>query len=163
MPERRLPGRSIESLTRAGHGGSLGEALLERTLRVRAVHHYARPGWSAERNRAAFGAVADPHPHEYAITVTVRGTLDEDGFVVDLVELDRLLAEIVSPLHESDLNERIPDVRAGRLQPSTEALARWLWERLEGRFPGPARLVRVRVAESAELAAEYPASAPFPA
>lgn len=135
----------------------MSEVTLARTVRVRAVHHYARSGWSAERNRSAFGAVADPHPHEYEVTVTVRGPLDPEGFVVDLVALDRLLAEVVGALDGTDLNQAIPDVRAGRLQPSTEALARWIWQRVEGRVPGSARLERVRVAEGPELAAEYPA------
>jgi 6-pyruvoyl-tetrahydropterin synthase len=135
----------------------LVEALLERTLLVRAVHHYGRRNWSAERNREAFGAVADPHPHDWTVTVGVRGPLDEDGFVVDLTALDRVLGEVVGALEGADLNEAVPDVREGRLQPSTETIARWLWEELEGRIPGSARLARVRVAESAELASEYPA------
>ena len=58
---------------------------------------------------------------------------------------------------KGDLNALVPEVRAGRVQPSTEALARWLWERLEPRIPGSARLARVRVAEGPELAAESPA------
>jgi 6-pyruvoyl-tetrahydropterin synthase len=136
----------------------LSEALLERTVGFRARHHYARPGWSAERNRAAFGSVAEPHSHDYRVTVRVRGPLGGDGFVTDLAELDRLLAEVVQALDGTDLNESVPDVRAGLVQPSTEVLARWLWGRLEGRIGGGARVAQVRVAESAELAAEYPAS-----
>jgi 6-pyruvoyltetrahydropterin/6-carboxytetrahydropterin synthase len=135
----------------------VAEAALERTLRVHAVHHYARPGWSVEQNRAAFGPVADPHAHDYVVTVCVRGPLDADGFVVDLRALDELLAIELGPLDGGDLNELVPDVRAGLVQPSTETIARWLWQRLEGRIPGRARLVRVRVAEGPELAAEYPA------
>ena len=135
----------------------MAEAALERTLRVRATHRYHRPDWSAERNRDAFGAVAEPHGHDYAVTVTVHGPIDPHGFLVDLPALDRLLADELRPLDGGDLNELVPEVRAGRLQPSTEALARWLWERLEGRIPGGARLVRARVAEGPELAAEYPA------
>jgi 6-pyruvoyl-tetrahydropterin synthase len=135
----------------------VAEAALERTLRVRAVHHYARPGWSPEQNRAVFGPVADPHAHDYVVTVTVRGPIDADGFVVDLRALDDLLAREVGVLDGGDLNGLVPEVRAGSLQPSTEAIARWLWERLEGRMPGTARLVHVRVAEGPELAAEYPA------
>lgn len=132
------------------------EAALERTLRIRATHHYRRADWSVERNRAVFGAVAEPHAHEYVVTVTVRGPLDPHGFVVDLAALDGVLAAEIGALDGGDLNELVPDVRAGRIQPSTEALARWLWTKLEARIPGPARLARVRVAESPELAAEYP-------
>ena len=135
----------------------MNEAALERTLRVHAVHHYARAGASHEANRVEFGAVAEPHAHDYVVTVTVRGAVDADGFIVDLGALDRVLADEVGALDGGDLNERIPEVRAGRLQPSTEVIARWLFDRLEPRVPGPARLVRVRVAEGPTLAAEYPA------
>jgi 6-pyruvoyltetrahydropterin/6-carboxytetrahydropterin synthase len=133
------------------------DAQLERTVRVRATHRYDRRDWSPERNREVFGAVAEPHAHDYAVTVTVRGPIDEHGFLVDLPALDELLAREVGALDGGDLNAIVRDVRSGRLQPSTETLARWLWETLEGRVPGGARLVRVRVAESADLAAVYPA------
>jgi 6-pyruvoyl-tetrahydropterin synthase len=131
----------------------VAKAALERTIRFRAHHHYRRADWSEARNREAFGPVADPHAHEYVVTVTVRGEIDAHGFVVDLVALDALLAERILVLDGSDLNERI--FRDGTLQPSNEALARWVWEQLVDRVPAPARLARVRVAESATLAAEY--------
>lgn len=82
----------------------------------------------------------------------VEGT----GFVVDLSELDRILdREITGPLDGADLNVAIPEVAGGEVQPGTEALARIFFERLEPLIPGDARLERVRVAESEELAAEY--------
>ena len=84
---------------------------------MRAAHHYARPGWSLEQNRAAFGAVADSHAHDYRITVTLRGPIDPEGFIVDLVALDRLLAAYVRALDGTDLNEAIPEVRAGCSSP----------------------------------------------
>ena len=58
-------------------------------------------------------------------------------------------------LDGADLNQAIPEMSSGRLQPSTEVLARWAWEQIADRIPDPARLIRVRVAESAGLAAEY--------
>ena len=131
----------------------MAEAALERAVGFRAYHHYRRSDWSEERNREAFGAVADPHAHDYVVTITVRGTIDPHGFVVDLRALDALLDERIRSLEGSDLNARVfPD---GGIQPSTEALARWAWEQLAHRIPAPARLVSVRVAESATLAAEY--------
>ena len=133
----------------------MADAALERTVRFRATHHYRRAGWSEAQNREAFGAVADPHSHDYAVTVVVRGPIDPSGFVVDLAALDRLLADDLGPLQGADLNQAIPGLEDGTLQPSSEALARRLWERLESRIPGTARLIMVRVAESANLAAQY--------
>jgi 6-pyruvoyltetrahydropterin/6-carboxytetrahydropterin synthase len=129
------------------------EATLERTVRFRAHHHYRRADWSEVGNREAFGAVAEPHSHDYVVTVTVKGELDAHGFMVHLPALDAAMAGVIGPLEGGDLNRLVFD--DGCVQPTTEALARWLWERLGPAIPVPARLARVRVAESSALAAEY--------
>ena len=133
----------------------MADATLERSVRFHASHYYRRAEWSPEKNRATFGSVGDPHPHDWVVTVSVRGPLDAHGFVMDLAVLDRLLGEVLGVLEGADLNQAIPEMRSGRLQPTTEALARWVWERLAAQVPEPAYLVRVRVAESTVLAAEY--------
>lgn len=136
---------------------STTEAALIRTVRFRAEHRYGRSDWPRERNEAVFGAEnLRAHGHEYAVEVTVRGPVDADtGFVAPLGELDGLLAdEVVGRLDGRSLNESVPAFREGALQPSTEALAGWIWGRLRGRIPGGARLVRIRVFESDELGAE---------
>lgn len=131
----------------------MSEVVLERTVRFSASHQYRRSEWSAARNREAFGPVADPHVHDYTVTVAVRGEMDSHGFVVNLAALDAALAGVVDPLDQGDLNRQV--FTDGRVQPSTEALARWFWVQMEDLIPPPARLVRVRVAESAELAAVW--------
>lgn len=134
----------------------MGEASLTRTVRFEARHRYAREEWTEEENRRAFGPSAEPHQHEWAVEVTVRGPIDaRTGFVVDLEDLDSRIRRVVGPFDQGDLNEAIPEVRQGRMIPTTESLARWIWERLAGEVPGTARLVRVRVVESDELASEY--------
>ena len=128
-------------------------AQLERTFRFRARHHYRRADLSEERGRKIFGETADPHEHDYSLTVTVGGELDRHGFVVDLVRLDQAVRDVIGPLEGGDLNRLV--FADGVVQPSTEALARWFWERLAGRVPKPAQLIRVRVAEDYELAAMW--------
>lgn len=132
------------------------EASLVRTVRFHASHRYGRPEWRDERNRRVFGASTESHAHDWTLEVTVRGPVDEDtGFVVDLAALDERLEELVGTVDGRDLNRSIPEVREGRMMPTTESLARWFWRRLASEIPGSARLVRVRVAESDTLAAEY--------
>ena len=133
---------------------------LTRTIRFHATHAYGRAEWSDQRNRQVFGGNVEPHPHDYAVSVSVRGDVDpETGFIVDLAALDTLLeSEIRSRLDGQHLNEVIEEFRSGRLQPSTEALAGLFWARLQGRIPGGVSLESVRVAESAELASEVRAS-----
>lgn len=135
----------------------MSEATLIRTVRFSAGHRYWRPEWGDERNREVFGASAELHEHSFALQVFVRGPVDgETGFVVDLEALDRLLREeVVEPLDRQDLTETIPAFRRGEQIPTTEALARHFFHALRERIPGPARLVRVRLHESDELASEY--------
>lgn len=131
-------------------------ASLVRIVGFSAGHHYRRRDWSEERNHAVFGGSVNPHGHNYRVEVTVGGEVDaETGFVVDLGQLDAVLAELIHrPLDQQDLNRVIPEVETGQMTPSTENLALWLWNRLDGRIPGTARLERLRVFESDTLAAE---------
>jgi len=128
---------------------------LVRVLRFSASHRYWRHDWSPDRNRAEFGALSESHSHDFRIEVAVQGPQDPmTGFVVELKALDALLAETLDPFRSGDLNEAIPEVRDGKVLPSTEALATWIWEKLDGRLPGGASLRRVKVWESEELGAE---------
>lgn len=130
-------------------------ASLIRAVTFSARHHYGRPDRSEEWNEARFGPQRTPHAHDYRVEVTVSGPLDPDtGFVTDLGHLDAALREVVEPLDGADLNEAVPEVREGTMQPSTEALALWLRGRLAPRVPAPARLRRIRVWESGRLAGE---------
>jgi 6-pyruvoyltetrahydropterin/6-carboxytetrahydropterin synthase len=143
------------------HFRRMSPSSLIRTARFRARHRYGRTGWTEEENRRSFGALAEPHEHEWVVEVQVGGPLDEEsGFLVDLEALDAVLEEVLGPLRGSDLNEAIPEVRNGGMVPSTEGLARWLFLRVADRVPPPARLERVKVAESETLSAEYRPSSP---
>jgi 6-pyruvoyltetrahydropterin/6-carboxytetrahydropterin synthase len=125
---------------------------LLRVFEFTAVHHYGRTDRSQEWNRRRFGDHLRPHEHRFRVEVQVSGSLDpETGFVVDLPALDRGLRELLGPLHGSDLNQSIDEVREGKMQPSTEALAGWVWRRLAPRLPPAVRLERVRVWEDSSL------------
>lgn len=129
---------------------------LTRTVRFHASHHYWMAEWPAERNRSSFGALADSHAHHYTCDVTVSGPMDpRTGTVVDLEQLDRLLAdEILAPLDQKDLNHDVPAFASGAPLPTCEALATWIFRRITARLPAGVRLDRVRVAEDTTLHAE---------
>ncbi|MEX2530442.1 MAG: 6-carboxytetrahydropterin synthase [Gemmatimonadota bacterium] len=131
------------------------ETSLIRTLSFSARHHYGRADRPEEWNEERFGDQRRPHRHEYTLVITVTGPPDpETSFVVDLGWLDRLLHEVVIPLEDTSLNESIPEVRSGKVQPSTEALALWFWERLAPRFDGEVRLSRLQLWENEHLGAQ---------
>ncbi len=109
--------------------------LISRTIHFNAAHRLFRRDRSEEWNRATFGAAANPagYGHNYALEVAVAGEPDpEDGMVVNLVELDRVLREEVDrPLDHRNLNEEIPEFRD--TVPTAENLALWIWRRVDAR------------------------------
>ena len=120
----------------------MDEATLERSAGFSARHHYWHPEWTEERNRAVFGALSEPHDHDYRVTVWVRGAMDPvTGFCVDLPARESALAVVLGPLRGADLNVAVAAFRDGGLLPSCENLARWIWERLAPELPGLSKVV----------------------
>ncbi|HUE77088.1 MAG TPA: 6-carboxytetrahydropterin synthase [Longimicrobiales bacterium] len=137
----------------------MGTAYLTRRVAFAAAHRYYRDDWSAERNRAVFGACANEHGHghNYAMEATVEGMIDpETGFVVDLGSLDDVLRrEIVVPLDHHHLNHDVPAFGPGGLIPTTENILAWAWPRIAERLPPGVRLHRLRLHEDHALFADY--------
>lgn len=128
---------------------------LTRRVRFRASHRYHRSDWDARENARVFGEQGQLHEHDWTVDVTVRGPLDPaTGWSVDLGSLDVLLRDIRMEIEGRNVGDALPEFGPGGRQPSTEELARWFWEQLRDRLPPPARLLRVRVAESDDLWAE---------
>jgi 6-pyruvoyltetrahydropterin/6-carboxytetrahydropterin synthase len=134
---------------------------LERRYRFSASHLYRRPEWSEAENRARFGKCANlpGHGHNYRLYVTVRGEVDAaTGFVVDLAQLDGLVQEhVLDRLDHQHLNAALAEFGEGGAIPSSENLVRWIREQLAGRLPAGSELVRLRVEEDEDLAAEWSA------
>ena len=132
---------------------------LTRRIRFAAAHRYSRPEWSAERNREVFGACANPsfHGHGYTCDVTVTGAIDEStGFVVDLGVLDRILAtEVVDRFDHRNINLDVPEFADGRLVPTGENLARFIFERVQRALGDRATVTAVTVAEDETLRATH--------
>ena len=77
------------------------------------------------------------------------------GMVMDLVELDRILAEeVTGRLDGTDLNQSLDAARAGTALPVCETIASELFGRILGRLPTGVSLERVRIEEAPDLAAE---------
>jgi 6-pyruvoyltetrahydropterin/6-carboxytetrahydropterin synthase len=132
---------------------------LERRYRFSASHLYRRPEWSEEENRRRFGKCANlpGHGHNYRLYVTVEGSVDSrTGFIVDLGALDALVAgRVVEVLDHQHLNAALPEFAQGEQIPSSENLVRWIHGRLAEALPAGASLVRLRLEEDEDLAAEW--------
>jgi 6-pyruvoyltetrahydropterin/6-carboxytetrahydropterin synthase len=134
-------------------------ATLTRRVTFAAAHRYRRPEWDDARNESVFGACARTtfHGHSYACEVTVRGPIDDTtGFVIDLGVLDRALQrEVRDRFDHRNINVDVPEFADGKLVPTGENLARFIFERVQ-RAIGPAGVVTlVSVAEDESLRASY--------
>lgn len=98
------------------------------------------------------------HGHTYGVEIQLRGTPDANGFLVDYDDIGKAWARLHALLDHRYLNE-IPGLEI----PSTEALAAWIWERLDranefmvgAHKPGEHSLLyRVHVSESSSTWAE---------
>jgi 6-pyruvoyltetrahydropterin/6-carboxytetrahydropterin synthase len=134
-------------------------AYLTRRVAFAAAHRYSRPEWSNEKNEAVFGACARPsfHGHTYVCDVTVKSEIDDlTGFVVDLAVLDGILdREIRQRFDHRNINMDVAEFADGKLVPTGENLARFIFERVSGSLPAPARVASVTVAEDQTLSASY--------
>lgn len=88
------------------------------------------------------------HGHSFRVEVAVRGPVDaRSGWFVDYQQIHDAWAPLDAALDHRYLNEV-----AGLDNPTSERLARWIWERLAPHLPG---LARVTVAETCDARCEY--------
>jgi len=133
---------------------------LTRRVSFTATHRYWRSDWSADRNQQLFGSAALAHSHDYACDVTVSGPIDADtGMIVDLGLLDQILdREVRARFHGADINAQIPSFADGKLIPTCENLARFIFEHVDAKLSTAATLASVVVREDATLSAEFTGS-----
>jgi 6-pyruvoyltetrahydropterin/6-carboxytetrahydropterin synthase len=88
------------------------------------------------------------HGHSFRFELTVSGAVDEKtGWFIDYGVLDETVAPLLSRLDHYYLNEV-----EGLENPTSEHLARWLWQRLRPRLPS---LVAVTLWETCDARCIY--------
>ena len=103
-----------------------------------------------------FGLENERHSHCYELHLEMNGShLDEFGYLVDIVDVERVLDQVVDRFRDQTLNET-PEFRD--LNPSIEHFSRIIWENLQRELPIE-RLQRliVRLWENESAGAGYEA------
>jgi 6-pyruvoyltetrahydropterin/6-carboxytetrahydropterin synthase len=131
-------------------------ATVVRRVHFNAAHRLHNPSQSDAWNRDTFGPCnhAHFHGHNYEAELCVEGDIDPDtGYVIDVAVLKALFHDRVHVhLDHRNLNLDVPWF-AERL-PSTENLARFIWEQLAPVIPS-GQLACVRLWETPRNFVEY--------
>jgi 6-pyruvoyltetrahydropterin/6-carboxytetrahydropterin synthase len=115
---------------------------------VRVKRHFD----AAHALRGYKGKCEATHGHRYEVVVCLEtGTLDDEGLAYDFTLLKGALDPIVERLDHTYLNEVSP---FDQMNPSSENIARFFYEELEGSVEG-ARLSSVEVWESPDAWVTY--------
>src|SRR5437763_817947 len=134
-------------------------SFLTRRVTFAAAHRYRRPEWSDERNEQVFGLCAREsfHGHSYVCDVVVMGEIDPvTGMIVDLGLLDRVLStEVRNRFDHRNINLDVPEFADGRLVPTGEKLARFIFDHVQTALGAAATVVSVTIAEDPTLSATY--------
>lgn len=108
---------------------------------------------AAHRLREYDGNCERLHGHNWQVEVSVASErLDDRGMALDFRAIKAAVNELLSLLDHRYLNEVPP---FDRLNPSSENVARYLFEEMERKIPAPARIARVTVWESEDARADY--------
>ena len=131
--------------------------LITRKAEFSASHSTARADWAPERNAQVYGESANPHGHghNYVLEVTLEGEPDPvTGMVVDLKDLKAIInRRVVEPFDHRFLNHEVPPF--DRVIPTTENIAREIWQRLSPEFKNGVRLHQIRLWETEDVYVDY--------
>jgi 6-pyruvoyltetrahydropterin/6-carboxytetrahydropterin synthase len=126
---------------------------LSRVYRFAASHRLHASELTSDQNASLYGKCNNPHGHghNYTLHVGVRGSVKDDGRVVNPGLLDAYVQEqVLAALESSDLNADVAEFSV--LVPTTENLAIVVDRRLRAAWPAdflPAQLDRIFIEETA--------------
>jgi 6-pyruvoyltetrahydropterin/6-carboxytetrahydropterin synthase len=130
---------------------------LSQKFEFSATHRLHNPALNDEANRQTFGKCNNPHGHghNYEVQVTIAGTPDANGLVMDIPCFERLVAEtVIDRLDHKNLNVEVPEFR--ETIPSVENIARVIYSLLKPKFvSGTCKLASVTVWETPKTCCEY--------
>jgi 6-pyruvoyltetrahydropterin/6-carboxytetrahydropterin synthase len=132
------------------------EVSVSRNSHFNAAHRLHLAHWSDEKNKAVFGLCNNPsyHGHNYNLTVTVTGPLDEEtGFVIDTKVLKEIIREeIEDRFDHKNLNLDVPEFE--KLNPTAENIAIIIWRLISKRLDKHLKL-SVKLYETERNFVEY--------
>jgi 6-pyruvoyltetrahydropterin/6-carboxytetrahydropterin synthase len=139
------------------HASEFPMVRLSQRFEFAASHRLHVPTMSAEENRRTFGKCNNPHGHghNYELQVTLRGVPRPSGVLMDVPEMEQIVAEnVVDRFDHKNLNVELPEFKD--VVPSVENIAKVIYGILEPKFEeAGATLASVTVWETPKTWCEY--------
>lgn len=108
---------------------------------------------SAHRLRGYEGLCENLHGHNWVVTAVIgTNTLDEIGIAYDFKKLKNILNAIIDKLDHQFLNEVSP---FDKINPTSENIAKFIFESLTSKLESSIRVISVEVGESEQYKAIY--------
>ena len=108
---------------------------------------------AAHQLRGYKGKCENMHGHNWRVQLSVSSeTLNDIGIVMDFHDLKKLIKELISALDHAHLNEVFPFTE---INPSSENIARWIYESAEKHLVENVKVNSVTVWESETSSATY--------
>ena len=130
---------------------------LSQKFEFSATHRLHNPQLSEEENRRTFGKCNNPHGHghNYELQVTLAGTPDSNGLLIDVPAFERIVSStVIDRFDHKNLNQELPEFR--ELVPTVENIAMTIYRLLKPQFAGEgATLASVTVWETPKTWCEY--------
>ncbi len=129
-------------------------ASLTKTYRFSAGHRLFIKALSDEENFEIFDTCSNPngHGHDYSVQVRVAGDIDpQTGAIINLDELDRILAPVIDELDHRRLDIEIPYFE--EKQPTGENIAKYIWDSLKPKLGD--KLIHIKLSETSNSYFEY--------
>ena len=119
-----------------------------------AAHQYWNDSWNQEKNEKEFGPDIYVHGHNYNLEVSISGEVNpENGFIINLKIIDKIVNEAVTLLDHSQIEKDIPWFNGK--QPSSENLTIYFWEHIANRIPNANSLFQIRIYETPRIFTDY--------
>lgn len=137
---------------------------LKRKEHFSAAHRMFREDWPMAKNLEVFGKCANPnyHGHNYTLTVTVKGNIDDSNpYVINLKTLKDLIRDnVIEELDHKNLNLGV-EMMKGKMV-TTELLCIAIFEKLKAPVEASEGVLlhSVHLAETDSNSAEYFGEAP---
>jgi len=88
------------------------------------------------------------HGHSFSIEIHIKGAVDPlSGWVIDFADIDKAFQPLLEQLDHKYLNEI-----EGLINPTSENIAKWIWDRLSKKLP---QLNKIVVQESPDSGCVY--------